>query len=343
MPIPFLAVAGAGIFAYNQYQAWKKRDPNMPKNAPEIYDYLLKSRLRAKPYRTAESYQKREGWMPLVRKAEMLVQDTVDSTTMTALNVIGDKLPDCVLMVQAIAVMGHRDLHDPQIRRVIIACVEGKGYHEIITSIAKSSVGKLAKTIGGLGGSATWTLKKVADAVFTHSHTGNMGQEAIRLFITGEYSLTTPTEVFGLRGDAAEIERCLECSQKLEENMGGMDGCYFVHHPGGKDAQKFYGAIYTYVLLEPDENPMMVYDTTLLGGADEGLAWTSKRLHYKNDKQYGQISYRDICDVACGEGGNVITLKDGAKIALSINASKKDLEKIADATRFMQERFLVDE
>lgn len=43
------------------------------------------------------------------------------------------------------------------------------------------------------------------------------------------------------------------------------------------------------------------------------------------------------------KGGNVITLKDGAKIALSINASKKDLEKIADATRFMQERFLVDE
>ena len=132
-----------------------------------------------------------------------------------------------------------------------------------------------------------------------------------------------------------------DCAEELEMQCG--DDFYYAHR-GGKDAEKFQKAeaAYASTWADDEEELVLVYDATIFGSADEGVALSTKHVFYKNDIDELSLSfeYGDFDDVAVDYANHCIVLQSvfGEPMAIAKGGYRDEArEKLAMAIRFMKE------
>lgn len=113
-----------------------------------------------------------------------------------------------------------------------------------------------------------------------------------------------------------------ECAENMETLYGNMFGNMFYYaHKGGKDAEKIRKAedAYASMWMDDEEELVLVYDATIFGSADEGVALSTKRVFYKNDITGLSLSfgYDEISDVRGDFERLILQMKDGSKMYIA--------------------------
>lgn len=111
-----------------------------------------------------------------------------------------------------------------------------------------------------------------------------------------------------------------ECAEDMESIYGNT---FYYAHKGGKDAEKIRKAeaAYASVWMDDEEEIVLVYDATIFGSADEGVALSTKHVFYKNDSNGLSLSfeYNEIAD-ALDDFPNhrvILQMEDGSEMYIA--------------------------
>lgn len=129
---------------------------------------------------------------------------------------------------------------------------------------------------------------------------------------------------------------CTDCAEELEEEYGNVH--FYYAHRYGKDEEKIEAAEDAYVTLGPDESIVMVYDATLFGAGDEGVALTTKGVYYQNDsaEDWKFVPYDEISEMEIGGESIWITKPDGKRTYIASGYLEDVLDELCDAIHDMR-------
>lgn len=252
------------------------------------YDEMLVGGEESEPYLLAKKYLQMEGRL-LDKKVDTLINDWSVKNGLSS----GSSEEIHLIMVQAIALMGNRDLMDNDVKCSIIKCIMGTRAADMGKGLLKSLVvKKAASNIPGIG--------TIAGAAADIASTQAIGAAAKKLFITGEIDGVHEDYLLGIDENSVSAGICKELAKKLKNKYPELTGVYFCHLTG-KDTQKITKAMKTFAPVESGENLILMYDSTLFGGADEGLALSDRTLYvsWKYNAFKGMIDYNDIIEATC--------------------------------------------
>ena len=113
-----------------------------------------------------------------------------------------------------------------------------------------------------------------------------------------------------------------ECAESMETLYGNMFGNMFYYaHKGGKDAEKIRKAkdAYASMWMDDEEEIVLVYDATVFGSADEGVALSTKHVFYKNDITGLNLSfgYDEISEVRDDFERMILQMEDGSEMYIA--------------------------
>ena len=323
--------------------------------ASEFYDEYARQGEENRASRLAEKYRMATEYRTISQKALALI-DECDREKESS---DAEKLKKKIIIAQAIALLGRYVLADANVKRPILSFVtrtyrkkEGtalktaaKNAAKIGSYVAKgasffaSGSGKIALKLGAAalkdGGNVTIKAKtKVVEI-----DKPGVGEAARGFFLTAHDTNLSPAEIHGLKGNDDEAEFCLHCATKIANRfMADTSKIYFAHRIG-EDEDKISKAIQSYALLKENEDVVIAYDSTIFGGADEGIALTTKRLFYCQGESKMNVRYSNIKDVHWEEGKEALVLEqtNGIQTKLSDLGDAIRAKRLRKAILFMSE------